>query len=114
MGVIPLIARPERNLDLVKDLELTRVLVGIGASMQVTAGSVTGDFGRVSKKYGLCMLDQDLVSFLVRDPHPGRKYRMAKVKKKFEKIIGISGACDFFKKMAGKWFVIYQIAFIAH
>lgn len=86
-GIIPIIAHPERNPEILKQPHILARLVRMGAMMQITAGSVVGDYGKISEKCALDMLCNDLVHFVGSDMHPGRKYRMAKFKKKAMKLL---------------------------
>lgn len=81
-GIVPVIAHPERNPELIKNPHYLDELERAGAMMQLTAGSLLGDFGGYAKKTALLMVDRDLVHFVGSDMHPGRKYRMAKFRKK--------------------------------
>lgn len=87
-GLVPVIAHPERNGVLLKRVELIRELVINGALMQVTAGSLAGDFGPVSRRCVEWMLDNELVHMVGSDYHPRRKYRMADCRKRLTKRVG--------------------------
>jgi protein-tyrosine phosphatase len=85
-GILPIVAHPERNpLILKQPFHLERFIYA-GARMQVTAGSVVGDYGPLSQNCVIDMLKKDQVHFLGSDMHPGRKYRMADFKKKVSKL----------------------------
>lgn len=45
-GVTPIIAHPERNTELIEYPDILHRLVQQGALTQITAGSVTGKFGK--------------------------------------------------------------------
>lgn len=68
-GVTPVIAHPERNLIFASDLDQLEQLVERGAKVQVTAASVTGDFGRAALDASQRMLDRDLVHVIASDAH---------------------------------------------
>lgn len=87
-GVIPLIAHGERNPMLASRPELTAELVAAGASIQVTAGSLTGDFGKEALKAAVSMIRRDQVFCIGSDIHPGRRYQMKNARKKLIKLIG--------------------------
>ena len=87
-GVTPIIAHAERNPMLVKQLELVLDLSGAGARLQVTAGSLTGDYGRIIFKAARQMVETGRVFCLGSDIHPNRKYRMKAAAKTLEKWIG--------------------------
>lgn len=68
----PLIAHPERNKDLIKTPERVRPLVDMGCLLQLTAGSVFGQFGPASMAVANYYLKQDWVFALATDAHDVR------------------------------------------
>ena len=68
-GVIPVITHPERLSWIESNYPAFARLVKAGAWMQVTAGSLTGRFGRRPKYWGERMLDEGLVHILATDSH---------------------------------------------
>ncbi|WP_299983549.1 CpsB/CapC family capsule biosynthesis tyrosine phosphatase [Desulfobacula sp.] len=87
-GLTPIIAHAERNLMVINKPELINEFIYNGAVIQITAGSLTGDFGKFSMKAAKAMVSRDQVFCLGSDIHPGRKYRMADAKKKLIKLLG--------------------------
>ncbi len=72
-GYIPVITHPERLSWIEDHYEVFGRLVERGAWMQVTAGSVTGRFGRRPKYWSERMLDDGLVHILATDSHHPKK-----------------------------------------
>jgi protein-tyrosine phosphatase len=70
-GWRPILAHPELIPWL--DLDLLAHLVGLGATAQVTAMSVTGDFGRRPMQDSHRMIEAGLVHFLASDAHDIRR-----------------------------------------
>ena len=68
-GLRPIIAHPEFIPWLARDPELLGRLVSLGATAQVTAMSLTGDFGRRPQQDALVFLDAGLVHFVASDSH---------------------------------------------
>jgi protein-tyrosine phosphatase len=68
-GVTPVIAHPERNLQLMENLDQLEHLLRMGAVAQVTAMSVTGRFGREAKKAANLLFDRDMVHAVASDGH---------------------------------------------
>ncbi len=68
-GWIPIIAHPERNLIFQKRPDLLAVLVRSGTRTQVTATSLTGEFGREARAAAEMFLDRGLVHFVATDAH---------------------------------------------
>ena len=72
-GWRPIIAHPEFIPWLASDPELVARLVALGATTQVTAMSVTGDFGRRPQNDVFSLLDARLVHFVASDSHGVRR-----------------------------------------
>ncbi|WP_419483034.1 tyrosine-protein phosphatase [Dokdonella sp.] len=72
-GCIPVITHPERLTWLEDHYAMFVRLVKAGAWMQVTAGSVTGRFGRRPRYWAERMLDESLVHILATDAHDPRR-----------------------------------------
>lgn len=68
-GIRPILAHPERVASIAGQPERARALVERGATMQITAGSVLGDFGRTARVASHDLLEDGLVHFLASDAH---------------------------------------------
>ncbi len=68
-GWRPIFAHPEFVPELAQDLDLMRRLVQAGALFQVTAMSLTGDFGRRPRVLAESMVEADLIHFAASDAH---------------------------------------------
>ena len=84
MGVTPVVAHPERNLVLASQPEKLRRLIEVGALSQVTAGSVTGEFGRAALTAANEMIKLGLVHVIASDSHSlnRRPPRMSEAREK--------------------------------
>ena len=94
MGLIPIIAHPERNGSLVRNPELLRPLVEQGALAQLTAASLAGDFGSSIRQCSRYLLKKGLVHFLATDAHGAtwRAPRLGAGLKEAVKILGKNAA----------------------
>lgn len=68
-GVIPIIAHPERNKGIAEKPERLERLVRAGAIAQVTAGSLSGHFGKAVQKVALDLVALNLVHTYGSDMH---------------------------------------------
>lgn len=68
-GMIPIVTHPERNSLLRKRLKEIESWVHAGALVQLTAQSVTGDFGRAAKDFCEVLMDHGLAHFVASDGH---------------------------------------------
>ncbi|CCK78939.1 tyrosine-protein phosphatase [Desulfobacula toluolica] len=91
-GIVPIIAHAERNPMIMEKPEITAELVYSGAAIQITAGSLKGEFGKPAMRTAKVLLSMDQVFCMGSDIHPGRKYRMADAKKSLIKLVGSTNA----------------------
>lgn len=68
-GIRPLIAHPERNKQIMKNMSHLQPFIDAGCWLQVTAGSVTGHFGEKSMAIAHQLLQDDAVTVLASDGH---------------------------------------------
>lgn len=68
-GFWPILAHPERNVHLQEDPEVLRTLVERGVLMQITAGSLLGEFGRRAAETSADMLKGGLAHIIASDAH---------------------------------------------
>ncbi|MDX1630966.1 MAG: CpsB/CapC family capsule biosynthesis tyrosine phosphatase [Thermoanaerobaculia bacterium] len=68
-GWIPVLAHPEHIPLFVESPDRAEILVRDGAMLQVTAMSVTGEFGRAAHRTAWELLDRGLVHFVASDSH---------------------------------------------
>ena len=68
-GIVPVVTHPERLSWIDTHYEVFGRMVHAGALMQITAGSVTGRFGRRPKYWAERMLDEGQVHLLATDAH---------------------------------------------
>ncbi|MDD2720001.1 MAG: hypothetical protein PHH47_01680 [Gallionella sp.] len=65
----PLIAHPERNKVVLANIERISPFVGMGCLLQVTAGSITGAFGKPVQHVADLLLERGWVSVVASDAH---------------------------------------------
>jgi protein-tyrosine phosphatase len=68
-GIRPMIAHPERNKDVIRDLNKIRPFVDMGCLLQVTAGSVAGNFGEPARERAEQILSMGWAHVLASDAH---------------------------------------------
>ncbi|MCS7459905.1 tyrosine protein phosphatase [Paenibacillus doosanensis] len=74
MGLIPVIAHPERNVELAESPSKLERLIRQGALSQITSHSINGLFGKKIQKLSLEMCKHHLAHFIASDAH-NMKYR---------------------------------------
>lgn len=67
--VRPLIAHPERNKAIINNVEKIAPFVEMGCMLQITAASVTGEFGQAAQESSSLMLGRRWVSVVATDAH---------------------------------------------
>lgn len=68
-GIVPMIAHPERNKDVMRDIRRIEPFLRIGCLLQLTAASVCGWFGANAHRAALELLDADWVFTVATDAH---------------------------------------------
>ena len=74
-GYVPILTHPERLSWVPNNYAVIERLVRSGTWMQITAGSLSGEFGRGAKYLAERMLDEGLVHILATDAHDTVKRR---------------------------------------
>ncbi|WP_299093702.1 CpsB/CapC family capsule biosynthesis tyrosine phosphatase [uncultured Metabacillus sp.] len=77
-GFTPVIVHPERNSELIENPEILFNLVKKGSLTQVTAGSITGHFGKKIQKFSMQLIETNQTHFISSDAHniSTRSFRM--------------------------------------
>lgn len=73
MGAIPIIAHPERNFRIMKDIALLENLVEQGTLAQMNAGSLRGIYGKDIKEFAEKLVARRLIHFLGSDAHDDKR-----------------------------------------
>jgi protein-tyrosine phosphatase len=89
-GVIPIIAHPERYTEIQRQPDILESFIDRGILAQVNSGSITGIYGRESKKTAMRLIKEGLVQFAASDAHSasGRNPDMSKAAALVEKHFG--------------------------
>lgn len=87
-GFIPIITHPERNYSLLASPGKTDELRNAGALFQLTAMSVTGEFGSQIKKFSHMLLKKNMVDFIATDAHNTDR-RVPVLSKAYREIAGL-------------------------
>jgi protein-tyrosine phosphatase len=88
-GLVPIISHPERNAVFANRPGVLYELISMGALGQVTAQSLTGDFGRRTRDAAEELMKLNLVHLIASDAHDeARPPELSKAVKKAAKIVG--------------------------
>lgn len=68
-NIIAMIAHPERNKEIMKHPAKLKPLLDEGCLLQVTAGSLIGQFGEGAYRIAKALLEEDLITILASDAH---------------------------------------------
>jgi protein-tyrosine phosphatase len=68
-NILPMIAHPERNKDVHRNLDKIESLIEMGCLFQLTASSVSGRFGEPSRIRARELLERGVVTVLASDAH---------------------------------------------
>jgi protein-tyrosine phosphatase len=69
LGLVPILAHPERIPLFQKRIDLVEEWVSFGCMTAITGGALTGFWGKEAKKLSEALLREDLVNALVSDGH---------------------------------------------
>lgn len=67
--IIPLIAHPERNKDVIRQFDKIMPFLEMGCLTQITAGALTGGFGEGAAERARQLLEKDAVTLMASDAH---------------------------------------------
>lgn len=68
-NIIPMIAHPERNKGLMREPSKLKPFIEQGCLLQVTSGSVAGNFGATAQELAIQFLEHNWVTILASDAH---------------------------------------------
>ncbi len=88
--VTAIITHPERNATIQQNLDLLSDFVLAGALSQITAGSITGQFGRYIYKRSVKIVKMQMAHFVASDAHSpqGRPPKLFSAIKKLTSVVG--------------------------
>lgn len=92
-GLTPIVTHPERNPILLADLDKVNDWVMNGCLVQITAGSLCGDFGNRTKAAALHLLRSGLVHLVASDAH-AMKWRPPSMRRAHEFLARDFGAAE--------------------
>jgi protein-tyrosine phosphatase len=97
-GYVPILTHPERLTWLASNIKVIEGMVRSGVWLQITAGSLCGDFGRNAKYWAQWLLAQGLVHIIATDAHNvgSRPPRLAQARRLAEAEVGASEATKLF------------------
>jgi len=87
-GYVPVITHPERNYRLLESPQRSEALRKAGSLLQLTAMSITGEFGRQIKKYSLQLLKMGCVDFVASDAH-STEHRVPVLSKAYKEVSSV-------------------------
>ena len=91
LGLIPVLAHPERQATIQERPELLARLVERGVVSQITGGSLLGDFGQEAQKSAEQLLQRNLVHLIASDGHspgPHRPPVLSEATQALERLMG--------------------------
>lgn len=69
LGYIPLIAHPERYLSVCEMPQIVAPWLDMGCHLQLTGGSILGEYGKAVQRTAVALLQQDFVACVASDAH---------------------------------------------
>ncbi len=69
LGYVPLVAHPERYEAVCRGPQIVTDWLDMGCHLQLTGGSILGDYGQTVRRTAACLLKNDLVACIASDAH---------------------------------------------
>ena len=89
-GVVGILSHPERNRGILKQPEIVRSLAERGCLLQITAGSLVGDFGSSIQQLSEWLVERRFVHFVSTDAH-NLASRPPRLRKAFDRLSELAG-----------------------
>jgi protein-tyrosine phosphatase len=88
--IIPIIAHPERNKEILRDAKKLAPFVEMGCKLQITASSLVGQFGSAVESFAWRLIESEIVFAVASDCHnlKGRKPKMGEARQVIENGFG--------------------------
>lgn len=90
LGYIPVIAHPERYEKVIKDPNYVKELIESGCLIQINSNSLTGHFGKESKKTAEILVKHKMVHLVCTDAHSSTR-RSPRLKEGIERVKRLNG-----------------------
>lgn len=88
--VRPLIAHPERNKDVMRNVEKLKRLVDMGCMLQLTGASIIGQFGKPAQDCALKLIERKWVTVVATDAH-NLRHRPPNLDLAYQALVEIGG-----------------------
>jgi protein-tyrosine phosphatase len=97
-NIVPMIAHPERNRDIIADISRLSRIPRSSCLYQITASSLCGDFGDIPRKISEQLLLEDKVTIIASDAHSMKRRppKLSEAKKIVEGLVGAQKASMLF------------------
>ena len=93
----PLIAHPERNKDVMRNIDKLRPFVDMGAMLQLTGASVIGQFGKPALQCARQIIDREWATVVATDAH-NLKHRPPNLDLAYKALVELGGD-DFARRL---------------
>jgi protein-tyrosine phosphatase len=100
-GITPIIAHPERYMEVIKNIEIVDRWIHLGALIQVDSGSLVGGFGDKVKSIAWEIIRRRWLNFVASDAHDMRFRTFTLSKKAYQELSDKIG-----EEFANKWMKI--------
>lgn len=91
-GIIPVLAHPERNAGIQRDVTIASKLVANGVIMQITSESFVGSFGGQAKRSAVSLLRGGMVHVIAGDAHTSTGHRRPQMSSGKNAVSALGGA----------------------
>lgn len=110
--ILPMIAHPERNKDVMRKLDKLQPFIEAGCLLQVTADSIAGSFGEAAQDTARALLEGGTVTILASDAH-NTQHRPPRLMHGVEAAAAIVGEAEAFAMVSSRPAEIVAVQFPA-
>ena len=89
-GLVGILSHPERNRGIIKNPDVMWDVIEAGGLLQITAASLTGDFGSSCQEIAELAVDEGLIHFIASDAHD-TKHRPFGMREAYDTICDMAG-----------------------
>ena len=89
-GLQPILVHPERNLEIIKNIDRLKDFVEKGLEIQITASSITGEGGRKIRHFSEKIIKENIIHYVASDIH-GPNSKNYHLKNAYNKILNLCG-----------------------
>ncbi|MEK7399075.1 MAG: CpsB/CapC family capsule biosynthesis tyrosine phosphatase [Candidatus Poribacteria bacterium] len=102
MGITPIIAHPERYVNVIKDPKILIKFIEMGCVIQLNAGSILNYYGRTVRNTARTLLERNYIHVVASDMHSTSSFMLSQALSAASALIGFDKASQMFDEIPYK------------